>query len=101
MSRMTAEDIKLIQEMRRDGHTYDEIVKEMNSSLITIRRICLGKTYKKEKVKNETGVRGMTKDTVLMLWRMRDEAKTYAEMSDVMRVSSKTLVKIFKLPRPT
>ena len=98
---MTAEDIKLIQEMRRDGHTYDEIVKEMNSSLITIRRICLGKTYKKEKVKNETGVRGMTKDTVLMLWRMRDEGKTYLEMSDVVRVSSKTLVKIFKLPRPT
>lgn len=101
MSRMTAEDIKLIQEMRRDGHTYDEIVEEMNSSLITIRRICCGKTYKKEKVKNETGVRGMTTDTVMMLWRMRDEGKTYAEMCDTMYVSSKTLVKIFKLPRPT
>jgi uncharacterized protein YerC len=101
MSRMSADDIKLIQEMRRDGYTYDEIVKEMNSSLITIRRICGGKTYGKEKVKNETGVRGMTTDNMLLIWRMRDEGKTYAEMCSTMCVSSKTLVKIFKLPRPT
>jgi len=100
MNRMSPDDIKLILEMRRDGYTYDAIAEEMDSCNITIKRICLGDTYGAEKTTSATGVRGMTIHDARSLWRMRDEGKTYKEMCELGRVSSKTLVKLFKLPRP-
>lgn len=99
-TRLTASDITLIQELRRNGETYDSIAEQMNSCYATVKRLCSGITYKKEKVSSTTGVRGLTMEHLKELWKLRDEGKTYREIATIIKVSSKTISKVFKNPRP-